>query len=524
MDTATVWSQELLLAGEASALFVGLSCLYWVIFKKIRWQSPLLRALTVRVRFAAYLLVPLIPLVWGAYLFLDIPDGHMRSPQGAAILRTGTFLLSATTALLVVEACSAVIFDYFFAVRRKTEVPQILRSLSRGVVYGSLILIFLPHLLGLRDIAGLLTSSAIVSIILGLALQETLGNLFAGIGMQMSRPYKVGDWVKISTYKGVVERADWRAVTIATLYGEQVSFPHSFLAKLEIQNYSLPTTLHAHEVQVSVHYRHPPYQVEAILLRCVQETDGVRAYPAPLVRLTAYQDFAVQYTVKFWIDDFARHPDIASNLLKRVWYQFKREDLQVPYPIRDVYHHKGDVAVDKVTDVLPMLRGIEFLKVLTEEQLRELALRLHTKIFARGEVVTRQGERGESFYIIKSGKVLVSARDEEGRTTFMRDMTGGEFFGEISLLTGAPRSATVTIIEDAELLVVGKEDMRCMLEENDRLAEHMSQVLALRQQQLEEQRLRKLEQVSQANAQQAANGVETLRSEFLSRILQFFSY
>lgn len=423
----------------------------------------------------------------------------MRSPQGAVILRTGTYLLFAVTVLFVVEACSAFIFDYVFAVRRTTEVPQILRSLSRGVVYGSLVLIFLPHLFGLRDIAGLLTSSAIVSIILGLALQETLGNLFAGIGMQMSRPYKSGDWVKIGVYEGVVERADWRAVAIRTLNGDQVSFPHSFLAKLEIQNYSLPTTLHAREVQVSAHYRHPPYLVESILLRCTQETASVCAHPAPLVRLTAYQDSAVQYTVKFWIDDFARHHDIASDLLKRVWYHFKREDIQIPYPIRDVYHHKGDVVIDAVASVLPMLRRIEFLKVLTDEQLHELARRLHTKIFARGETITRQGEQGETFYIIKSGKVLVSARDDEGR-------------------------ATVTTVEDSELLVVGKEDMRCMMEENSQLAEHMSQVLALRQQQLEEQRLRKLEQASQANVQQPANGIDFLRREFLSHILQFFSY
>jgi small-conductance mechanosensitive channel/CRP-like cAMP-binding protein len=524
MEMTVVWSQELLLVGQTFALFVGLSCLYWVIFKKAKWRSPLMRALTSRVRFAAYLLIPLIPLVWGASLFLSIPEGHLRSPQSALTVQVGKYFLLAVVAIFAVEACSAFIFDYLFAVRRKTEVPQILRSLSRSVVYGSLLLIFLPHLFGLQDVAGLLTSSAIVSIILGLALQETLGNLFAGIGMQMSRPYKVGDWVKIGAYEGVVERADWRAVAIRTLYGDQVSFPHSFLAKLEIQNYSLPTTLHAREVQVGVHYRHPPYQIEEILLRCTQETAGVSSHPAPLVRLTAYQDFAVQYTVKFWIDDFARHYDIASDLLKRAWYHFKREDIQIPYPTRDVYHHKGDVVVDTLASALPMLRRIEFLKVLTEEQLHELARRLHTKIFARGETITRQGERGETFYIIKSGKVLVSARDDEGRTTFLRDMAAGEFFGEISLLTGEPRSATVTAVEDSEFFVVEKEDMRCMLEENSQLAEHMSQVLALRQQQLEEQRLRKLQQSSQASAPQSVNGVESLRREFLSRILEFFSY
>ncbi|HXG19076.1 MAG TPA: cyclic nucleotide-binding domain-containing protein [Methylomirabilota bacterium] len=270
--------------------------------------------------------------------------------------------------------------------------------------------------------------------------------------------------------------------------------------------------------------RHPPYQVEEILLRCTQETSGACAYPAPLVRLTMYQEFSVLYTVKFWIDDFARHNDIASDLLKKVWYHFKRADIQIPYPIRDVYHHKGSQFADAVVETVPMLRGIEFLKVLTEEQLRELARRLRTAIFARGETICRQGEQGDTFYIIKTGKVMVAGRDEAGRTTLLRDMGGGEFFGEISLLTGEPRSATVTAVEDSQLLVVEKDDMRCMLEENSHLAEHISQVFALRQQQNEEQRQRTVEPSSQTNGAQQEKRVESLRREFMTRIVKFFPY
>jgi CRP-like cAMP-binding protein len=237
-----------------------------------------------------------------------------------------------------------------------------------------------------------------------------------------------------------------------------------------------------------------------------------------------YQEFSVLYTVKFWIDDFARHNDIASDLLKKVWYHFKRADIQIPYPIRDVYHHKGSQFADAVVETVPMLRGIEFLKVLTEEQLRELARRLRTAIFARGETICRQGEQGDTFYIIKTGKVMVAGRDEAGRTTLLRDMGGGEFFGEISLLTGEPRSATVTAVEDSQLLVVEKDDMRCMLEENSHLAEHISQVFALRQQQNEEQRQRTVEPSSQTNGAQQEKRVESLRREFMTRIVKFFPY
>lgn len=516
-----MWSQELLLVVQALLLFVGLRFFYWIVFKAVQWQSAFMRALVGRVRLPVYLLIPLVTLVWVLRQLAHFPSSHFQPPE--SILWVSEYAQFAGLTVLVVEVCDAFVFDYLFAVRHKTEVPHILHSLARGIVYVALFLFLLPRVFGWQDLAGLVTSSAILSIILGLALQETLGNLFAGIGMQISRPYTVGNWIRIAAHEGVVERADWRSVTIRTLYGDQVSFPHNLLAKLEIQNYSLPSPLHAREVQVGAHYRHSPHKVEAILLRCARETPGVCPEPLPLVRLSTYQDFAILYTLKFWIDDFARHPDIQSDILKRVWYQFKREGIQIPFPIRDVYHHEGDVRVDTVAETVPILKDIEFLKVLSDEQLHELAKRLDTQIFARGETICRQGEPGETFYIIKNGQVLVTAHNGQGQTSLNRSMGAGDFFGEISLLTGEPRSATVTTTQDTELLIIDKEDMRCMLEANSQLAEYISSILALRQQQLEEQLMLGTQQTPQSAAAQN-NRIESLRREFLARIRNFFSY
>lgn len=516
-----MWSDELLWVLQALLLFVSLSAAYWVLFKAVHWRSPLMRVLTARVRLWAYLLIPLITLVWVLPHLLLVPQRYLRPPASA--LWFATYALFAVLIILVVEACSIFVFDYAFAVRRKTEVPLILRSLARGIVYALLFLFLLPQVFAWRDVAGLLTSSAILSIILGLALQETLGNLFAGIGMQMSRPYATGHWIKIGAYEGIVERADWRSMTIRTLYGDRVSFPHSLLAKMEIHNYSLPSPLHARAVQVGVHYRHPPSTVEAILARCALETAGVCAQPPPEVRLTAYQDFAILYIVKFWIDDFSRYYTIESDVLKRVWYHFKREKIQIPFPIREVYHHQGGIVSDEIAETIDILRRIEFLNVLNDAQRRELAQRLETQIFARGETICRQGEPGHTFYIIKDGHVEVSAHNGHGHPAFTRTMGAGDFFGEIALLTGEPRSATVTATEDSELLVVGKEDMRCMLEANSQLAEHISQVLALRQQQLEEQRVLHTHRAPR-NTEAEQRRAESLRREFLARMRNFFSY
>ncbi len=415
------------------------------------------------------------------------------------------------------------VFDYVFAVRQRADIPSIVRSLLRGIIYIGLFLFLLPRLFSWHDVAGLLTSSAIVSIILGLALQETLGNLFAGVAMQMSRPYLTGHWVKIGAYEGTVERADWRSMTIRTFRGDQVSFPHSFLAKMEIHNYSFPSRLHACEVQVGVHYRHPPAMVKALLIRCAQETVGVYADPQPTALLLSYHDSAVLYGVYFWIDDFGQHRHIESDLLTRIWYQFKREQIEIPYPTREFYLRPTEVSVDVVAERTRLLRRIEFLSVLVGQQQKTLAQRLSTQLFTQGETICRQGERGETFYLIKRGLVEVTAHDEHGHTAFVRTMETGEFFGEISLLTGEPRSATVTALDETEVLVICKEDMRCMLKANDTLAAHMSEVLSSRQDYLDKQ-LASLMQQELVNGQSRAEGGESIRREILDRILNFFSY
>lgn len=513
--------QDLLTALQALLIFIGLNFAYWALFKVLRGQSALAQALKQRIRLWAYLLIPIVTFWWFVHRVVPSQQDHLRHSE--TLLLIAEYLLLTVLSIFVIEAVSAFIFDYVFAVRRKTDVPHILRSLAHSVVYALLLLTILPRFVNLRDVAGLVTGSAILSIILGLALQDTLGNLFAGIGMQISRPYATGHWVKVGNYEGVVERADWRSMTIRTLRGDHVSFPHSLLAKMEIHNYSSPSPLHAREVQVGVHYRHPPYKVEEILKRCALETHRVCPQPAPEVRLTAYQDFAILYTLKFWIDDFKEHQHIESDVLKRVWYHFKREGVQIPFPIRDLYVHHGDGAADVLVESVQMLKDVEFLKVMTDEQLRDMAQRLKTQIYARGETICRQGEPGETFYIIKNGRVEVSAHDGQGQTIFSKQVMAGEFFGEFSLMTGEPRSATVTALEDTEVLMLGKEDMRRALEANAQLAEHISRVLALRRHQLEEQKALSAQQ-SPSDSPAQTRGVESLRRELLERILSFFSY
>lgn len=210
-------------------------------------------------------------------------------------------------------------------------------------------------------------------------------------------------------------------------------------------------------------------------------------------------------------------------MLTHIWYQFNRAHIQIPYPIREVYTHEEQPLGHAIEETLALLQNIQFLQILTRDQRCELAKRLTTQLFTARETICRQGESGKEFYIIKSGSVEVTARNEHGQTTMVRTMGPSEFFGEISLLTGAPRSATVTALEDAEMLVINKADMRCMLDHNRELAAYVSDVLARRQDYLVQQWTTPAGSAHSEDGNQE-HQVASVRQEIFEKIVNFFSY
>ena len=504
---------------ETLGLFIGLNLLYWQLFKVAPRRVAWTRVLTHRTRVMGYLLVLLGSLNWAMHGLIasEEPHFHHSNPW----LLGAEYVLAVVFVVFVIEALIAIVFDFALARNRPVPVPHIVQTLVRCVVYLTLVLGVVPRVFAIKDLAGLFTGSAMVSIIIGLALQETLGNLFAGIAMQVSRPYMLGHWIKVANYEGVVVRADWRSVTIRTKRDDYVAIPHSMLAKMEIQNFSTPTTLHAREITVGVHYRHPPDQVKAVLFQCATAATGVEPQPEPLVRVLEFQDSAILYMIRFWITDFEEYGEIESAVRRNIWYQFQRAGLQIPSPIRDIYHHPERQPVDMSEANVALLGGLDLFQNLPEDQLRELAVRLKTLAFARGEIICRQGDTDATFYVIKTGRVEITIRGTDGLVVLTKVLIPGEFFGEFALLTGEPRTATVKAAEPADLLAIGKEDMRCMLAAHPQLATALSCVLAVRRQQL-------TEHMAQTGAGTAAVAtaelVESTSREILRKILDFFVF
>ncbi len=365
-------------------------------------------------------------------------------------------------------------------VRGRVPMAPILRDLIRVLLALGLFLAGVSQAFPNADIGALITTSAILSIVLGLALQESLSNVFGGIMLTIDRPFKPGDWIEIDGQEGKVLDSNWRSTRVLTREDDVIYVPNSTLAKSNVVNFSAPDPDKMVKRTIGIEYGAPPNKVRALLSNMMRSVEGVLPNPAPDVFVKDYGDSAILYEMRFWILDYDRREWIESEVMRNVWYHLKREGISIPFPIRDVTLRR-ERPERKPEEVLALLRKVEIFKPLKEEELALLAGDLGLQMFGRDEKICRQGEQGTTFYIVKSGTVRVTAQGDGGVEAEVARLGPGSCFGEMALLTGEPRASTCTALEDCELLVLGRESFEVLLRENAAVMKSMSEILAARQ-------------------------------------------
>lgn len=504
--------------GTVLVLFLFLHLVYTYLFRWVPWKHPLSTVLRKRLGPWVYLGIVGITLYFAVLRYPGLAVGE-RTLAGLA----GALVLLGV--LVASEAVLATIFDFYFPVARKSEIPTLFRDLVRGLVYIGLFLAFVGFVLK-RDLDSLLVGSAVLTVSIGFALQETLGNFFAGLALRLSRPYALGDFVQVGDIEGRVDKIDWRQTSVFTFTGDYMILPNSMLAKEPINNYSSPSTLHARDIRVGLHYRHPPNLVMEAIRSVLDEVDTVLQKPTPEIHLLDFADSSINYRIRFWIREYERRFQIDTDVRVGLWYAFHRRGLEIPFPIRTLIQEPVEDEKD-VEQVLGFLSTVDFLEALGSDNLSVLAERAKFQLFAAGEKICVQGEAGDCFYIIRSGQVQVDVRDAQGETILNFEMATGNYFGEMALLTGEPRSATVSAVTDSELLTVSKDDLREVIVAHPEVEKIISNVLAQRQLRTEQaQQEAEQERASRGGVSEVQGGrtLEQLSEQLLRKIQAFFSY
>jgi small-conductance mechanosensitive channel/CRP-like cAMP-binding protein len=381
---------------------------------------------------------------------------------------------------VAVRLVNAFLFDLVFRLRKGREAPSLIRDLFSIVAYILLVAFILKHYFAL-SLGALLSGSALLGVILGLALQDTLGNLFSGISLHADKPFEVGDFITIGKYSGVVESVTWRAAKIRTLNNHIILVSNSQIAKeaIEVAPRDNPN---ARLVFFNALYSHSPTKVIEVVRNAIRETENVRREPKPVIRIRNLSDFAVDYEIKYWAEDYVLQNDTDAILRQRIWYAFKRAGLSFAYPTQTLYIERpqavASLAADEET-LTGRLSATGIFAPLNADELSQLACASRSHTYAPGETIIRAGDKGDSMFVVHHGHVAVQITDN-GQSRTVATLGEGDFFGEMALFTGEPRSAHVVAAEETEVLEIGHEAMKHIFDTNPHLAESLGETIAAR--------------------------------------------
>ncbi len=452
----------------------------------------------------------------GAYL--AVLGSGIRYEETLLQALSAAVVLATTAALL--RFFDLIFWGWFLSRRRHVTVPRLAVDLFKLLAMTGMVIVVLKYIYGM-ELSGLLVTSTVVSAVIGLAVQDMLANVAAGLGLQIEKPFGVGHWLLIGGNEGVVTQLNWRTTTLLTRDRHEVLVPNSTVAKTEVINYSRPSTLQRAHAYIGVAYKHPPGTVKAALARAASACPEVADNPPVEILVKSFDASAINYDIRFWINDFGRLLQITDEVYSRCWYELARCHLQIPFPQTDVTLRTASDEQEKLAaerhreEIFSVLRPLQVFTPLSDDQIRTLVEGADMQMFMTNETLVRQGERGESLFVIRSGAVRIEKSHEGGAATRMASMGPGDFFGEMSLLTGEPRTASIVAEDETQVVVVDKEAFARVLTADTGILPGLSDALETRARNTAE-RL-----ADMPAAREEIRAVEK-RSQLLRRIGHFF--
>jgi CRP-like cAMP-binding protein len=255
-----------------------------------------------------------------------------------------------------------------------------------------------------------------------------------------------------------------------------------------VTNHSDPPGPHATRADVGVSYAVPPNKVDFVVKEMLKEIPNVAMDPPPDIRLNTFHEFFVDYQIKFFIYDYGQLEPTLSAVRKGLWYHFRRNGVEIPFPVRNVYLHDWQERKDANEQVQQRLseslQKVYLFASLDEEERRLIVGHLSEMNFAVNELIIREGESDDSFFIIEEGEVEVFITPLSGQKKILTTLKKGDFFGEIALLTGEKRTATVRAMTDVRVYQLKKENFKRVLETRPDILDEISNVLSRRKDEL----------------------------------------
>jgi small-conductance mechanosensitive channel/CRP-like cAMP-binding protein len=424
-----------------------------------------------------------LPIIASLLLFIAYDLLKIFYP-GMSSLSWLKYVLAAALAgltVMFVRAISYVIFDVAFVKRKGREAPDLLRGVLSLILYSITFFFIYSRVveggLGLEIVA----TSTVVSVIIGLALQDTLGNFFAGISIHIEQPFHILDSVRIGSEIGRVEAVTWRTTTIRTNNNTVIIFPNSRVAREQIEIFPF-NNLNRRVLRFPAPYQIPPETIIPLVRETVRVMANVASEKTPVVRIAEFHDSSITYEVLYWVKDYMLTPDMDARMREHIWYAYHRHDIDIPFPIRHLLMEQVEAKPKaRAASDERIIESVSLFEPLTGDERERVAGAAVKHLYAPGELILRRGDAGGSMFIISRGRVDVRLPQASGGTQQVAVLEPGNYFGEMALFTGEPRTADVYALDEVEVLEIRKAAIEPLMHDNVRLAEAISRRVAERQ-------------------------------------------
>lgn len=366
--------------------------------------------------------------------------------------------------------------------------PRILRDVVGAVML--LVVVFaLASRLGVH-LASIIATSAVVTAVIGLSLQDTLGNVIGGLMLQSDRSIEVGDWIKFNDIVGRVIDVRWRYTAVETRNWETVIIPNGQISKNQVlvlgRRHGQPAYWRR-LIEFHVDFRFAPNRVIEAAQQAVREAriPNVAAEPSPNCVVMGFEQSTARYVLRYHLTDLAVDDPTDSEVRVRIYFGLSRAGITLALPAQTVFltQNEGRRAAERresEDERRCAIDGIGLFKMLPKDERHSLADGLCHAPFARGEVMTRQGAEAHWLYLIVRGRVSVQVAIEGGLEREVNTLGDGDFFGELSLMTGEPRTATVVALTDVDCYRLDRQVFQEVIKRRPALAEDVAAILAER--------------------------------------------
>ena len=440
-----------------------------------RKQHPLAIALR---RLRQYVLLPLALLLVMRILF------RIASTEPSTrILETLTWVAVVVAAIPLLNA---------FLTIKKTSIPGQIQvpNLLFQTIRGGVILLILYRVGGIWqiDLSGLAAALGVGSLVVALALQDTLSNLVSGLLLLIASPFKEGDWIEVNGMQGRVIEQNWWSVTLEhTGVGIRTTIPNGQLSKATIQNYYQGGVWK--KIYVSFSYDDSPNEVLNVLNTIGKGVRDRLTFPELEVFIDSFGDSGINYKIGFQKQAAGGNVTVINAFMSEIYFLAKRHNFTITYPINVQYKidandgipNKVPNATDnRLQEMADFLRSLTYFSSLEDTKINELATKAKFEVYGSGEFIIEQGMDDEGLYFVCTGKVGISTKTRQRDEREVNSLKRGSVFGELAVFPGEVSPITAVAKQDVEVVVIPDEDVMQLIESNPKFSLEFSQFIEQR--------------------------------------------